>query len=378
MNMAALMLTVLLAPAFAQSSSRFQDLALELAARIAGALTASEEVTLTVAGSDNDPAGRGQLKEALFQALKARGLRLVEQGNATSVAVACDENLRERACLAEIRRGTAREVVAVSRAHGVRAAVDRPAPLSLEVRPLFSQRAPILDVAPVGDRLFVLDPASVTLYRRSDAGWQRMQSRPIASSRPWPRDVRGRLRVDGAALEALLPGVACHAGVDLANMACVDERQPWPLGIDNSGVDASRNHFTTPEGFAFFGAATLGDDAGARWLVADQFGALSLLDAARRNAAPAGAGDDVVAVSAPCAPATHVLVSSPSATGRPDTLRLFRVVQRRLIPAALPLELSGAVTALWAAPGATVATVVTRDMSAERYEAFQIAIACDR
>jgi hypothetical protein len=218
----------------------------------------------------------------------------------------------------------------------------------------------------------------VTLYRRSDTGWQRVQSRPIASSRPWPRDVRGRLRVDGTALEALLPGVACRAGIDLANMTCVDERQSWPLGIDNTGVDASRNHFTTPEGFAFFGAAALGDEAGARWLLADQFGSLILLDAARRNTASAGAGDDVVAISAPCAPATHVLVSSPSTNGRPDTLRLFRVVQRQLLPAALPLELPGAVTALWASPQATIATVVTRDMSAERYEAFQIAIACDR
>jgi hypothetical protein len=39
MDMAAIMLTVLLAPLFAQSSSRFQDLATELAARIAGGLT---------------------------------------------------------------------------------------------------------------------------------------------------------------------------------------------------------------------------------------------------------------------------------------------------------------------------------------------------
>jgi hypothetical protein len=143
-------------------------------------------------------------------------------------------------------------------------------------------------------------------------------------------------------------------------------------------VDASRNHFTTPEGLSFFGAAVLGDDAGAQWLLADQAGELILLDAARRTAAHAGAGDDVVAINAPCAPATHVLVSSPSPNGRPDTLRLFRVVQRQLLPAALPLELSGTVTALWGAARATVATVVTRDRNAERYEAFHIAIACGR
>jgi hypothetical protein len=208
--------------------------------------------------------------------------------------VTCDENLRERACLAEIRRGATRKSCRQP-GHGVRTAVDPPAPLSL-VAAIFGQRAPILDVATLGDRVRHGSGVGDAL-QRSDAGWQPLQSRPIASSRPWPRDVRGRLRLDGASLEALLPGVACHAFLDLVSMTCVDDRQSWPLGIDNSGVDASRNHFTTPEGFAFFGAAALGDDAGARWLVADRFGALALLDATRGHAANAGAGDDVVALA---------------------------------------------------------------------------------
>lgn len=394
------MLTALLPSVFAQSSSRFQDLATELAARIAGVLTASDQVYLTVAGSDDDQTERRQLQEAIAAALIGRGVRLVERSGAASVSVTCADNLRERACLAEVRRGTSREVVAVARAHEVRTSADRPAPLSLVLQPLFGQRAPILDVATMGDRLFVLDPAAVTSYRRSDAGWQRVQSRPVGSSRPWPRDIRGRLRLDGPTLEALLPGVACRASLDLSNLTCVDERLSWPIGIENTGVDASRNHFTTPEGLAFFGAAVLGAEAGARWLLADQSGALILLDAARRTVAGVGAGDDVVAVGARCAPMTHVLVSSPSQSGRrPDTLRLFRVAQRQLLPAAVPLELPGSVTALWATPGppgnnvnnvnnvdnidnihnvGTVATVVTRDIGAERYEAFHIRIACDR
>jgi hypothetical protein len=271
------------------------------------------------------------------------------------------------------------DVVVVTRPFDAEAENNRPIPLSLEMRPLFAQREPILDVALAGDRLFVLEPAAVAVHERRAAGWQRIQTHPIAPARVPPRDVRGRLWIEGAAVEIRLPGVSCRAAVDLGNLNCVEERQPWPIGIENAGLDATRNYFTTPEGLPFFGAAALAVGADARWLVADRSGRLALLDGTRRVVARAGAGDDVVAVAAPCAPGTHVLVSSSSGReGDADTLRLFRVVGDQLAPAAAPVDLPGVVTALWAAPGAAIAAAVVRDAGAERYEAFHIGIACDR
>jgi hypothetical protein len=73
-----------------------------------------------------------------------------------------------------------------------------------------------------------------------------------------------------------------------------------------------------------------------------------------------------------------VLIASSGRGDRPDTLRLFHVLRRQLIPAAAPVELPGRFTALWAAPGASVATAVAQDAGAERYDAFQIRLACDR
>jgi hypothetical protein len=406
MHMATRVLTLSLtiAPLSAQPPSPYQDLAIELAAKIAAALPSAQSATLsfiTIDGVDSaDMADRSSVTQAqaeIVRVLTARGVRIVERApGAAAVRVSCLENLRERACVADIESGSTRQVVAATRPLDAR--TNRGAPLTLDMQSLFSQRAPILDVAFAGDRLVVLDPRAVTRYQRSDAGWQRAESQPIASSRVWPRDVRGKLRLDGGRLDVFLPGLVCRGTSDAARLACApagDVRQPWPLGIDNTGIEANRNYFLTPEGLPFFAAAPLGPDANARWLVAGSSGALVFLDESRRSVATVASGDDVAALSAACAgPAgplenvgnvakvgnvgSLVLVASSGRSAGPDTLRLFRAVHRQLIPAAGPVELPGRFTALWAAPDATSAIAVSHDAGADRHEAFHIRISCDR
>jgi hypothetical protein len=375
-----LVFTLMLAPAAAQPPSPYQEIATALAVKIAAVLPAAEPAAALsfVAIDGADQANVRQLQSEMARALTARGVRVIENpvgALIVNVRVSCSDNLRERACVAEIQRGATRQAVAVTRPLDPRA--EPPAMVSLDVQPLFSQRAPILDAVVSGDRLVVLDPRSLTRYQRSDAGWQRVDAQPIAVARVWPRDVRGRVRVDGARIDVFLPGVTCRSGGDGTRLACTDERQTWPIGIDNTGVEANRNYFYTPEGVAFFGAAPLAGDANARWLVAAQTGALIFLDENRRSVATIASGDDVAALNAPCA-GPVVLVASSGRGDRPDTLRLFHVLHRQLIPAAAPVELPGRFTALWAAPGASVATAVAQDAGAERYDAFQIRLACNR
>jgi hypothetical protein len=228
--------------------------------------------------------------------------------------------------------------------------------------------------------LFVLEPAALTRYQRRDNEWLADRSRPISSLRVPPRDIRGRLRLDGATVEALLPGVACRANVDALNLTCADEQQAWPLGVENTGIAVGRNYFTTPEGLAFYGVASLTAEADARWLVAAPDGRLLFLDSGRRALESAvSAGDEVAAVETTCVPGSYVILSTragPAADA--ESLQLFQVIGRRLVPAASPVVLPGPLTALWAAPGARTAMAVSRDPSSGRYAAFQIAIICGR
>jgi hypothetical protein len=85
-------------------------------------------------------------------------------------------------------------------------------------------------------------------------------------------------------------------------------------------------------------------------------------------------------MNAPCV-GPAILVATSSRGEHEDTLRLFRPVRRQLIPAAAPVELPGRFAALWPAAAATpssAAIAVSHDADADRYEAFQIRIACDR
>jgi hypothetical protein len=302
--------------------------------------------------------------------------------------VSCFWNLRERACVADVQTATTHSVVAATRPLASNA--NRAPIAALELQPIFTQRAPILDVAVAGDQVLVLDPDSVARYQRTESGWQRVESQPIRHPRVWPRDVRGRLRVDAARLEAFLPGVVCRGASDATRLACADERDAWPIGIENTGIEANRNYFSTPEGLTFFAAAPLGPDADARWIAAGPSGALLFLDDSRRSVAagavgPVGpVGDDVAAMNAPCT-GPVILVAASSRGERPDTLRIFRVVHRQLIPAAAPLEMPGRFAALWATPrpgsgqaAVNTAIAVSHDPRADRYDAFQIRIACDR
>ena len=372
----ALAVTLLLARLSAQPRSPFQDLATELAAKIASRLTAGEPVALLTG-----QLGLDDIRADVARVLASRGFRVSDRADAvaTIVRFTCFENLRERGCLAEIAARQAREEVAVTRTLDAR---ERRQPrLSIDVRPVFSQRTPILDVEVVGDRLVVLDPENLAVYQQSTAGWQRVQARPIAAAHTWPRDVRGRLRVDpsgAGTIDAFLPGVFCRGTIELTSIVCADERHSWPVDIENSGLDARRNFFSTPEGLAFFNAARLDEAAGARWLVAAPTGELLFLDEARRTIGSAASGDEAIALTTPCAAERVVAISTSPGAGRPDVLRLFRAARRQLIPAAAPVELPGVLTALWVSGASPVATAVVRAESGERYDAYHIGIACDR
>src|SRR5947209_1999874 len=292
------LLILSMAAAHGPPSPSFEDLLADLASKIAAVVAPADRVRLSVAGDAPDDGARRKVEGDLGAALVARGIRPADSGpGSPAVRVACSANLRERVCAAQITKGDASQSVFATGAID-RSSETRDAPLTLDMRHVFGQREPILDVALAGDRLVVLDPAALTLYQRSGAVWQRRRSQPIAAARPWPRDVRGRLRLAGNSVEAFLPGVVCRATLESFTASCADERQPWPLAIDNTGIAAGRNYFTTPEGLAFYGLAPLDSAAGARWLLAAERSRLLLLDEGRRPLEPAiGAGDDVAGVT---------------------------------------------------------------------------------
>ena len=295
-------------------------------------------------------------------------------------AVSCSVNVREHVCAADLRRGEAREVLMVTRAHeSATSAMDVSTPVVLEMRPLLSRTEPILDISTLGSRLLVLGPSALTMYEKAADDWRPASSRPVSTSRPWPRDLRGKLRVEGARYEAFLPGVTCSGTLDPLTAGCIDATRPWPIAFANEGIAEGGNAFALAGDGTYFTAAPLGPDAGGRWLVAAGDGRLLFLDSERRRLdTVAGFGSDVAAVATSCTPGTVILASPATPATGTHTLRLFRVAGREIAEATPPIVLTGRLTALWTTATGDAAIAVSRHPTTPRYEAFQIRVACGR
>jgi hypothetical protein len=368
----ALALATLSAPASAQTSGTNVDLAPDLASKIAAALAPAAAVRLSFAKDDE------RVQAEVARLLGARGFRVVETGDAAEVRGSCLANLRERVCVAEIGRGEARRVVMSTRAHEGRASVEPDPVVAVELRPLYTQRGPMLDVAEADGTLLVLTPDAVRLVANTGDSLtgRTIALQPITTSRVWPRDLRGTVRVTASGFEAFLPGVTCRGTSSPFRLTCADESEPWPIGLDNSGLAPSRNTFSTPEGLIFYEAASLG---GGRWLVVGEQGVLTFLDARRAVTARGPSADHAIGFPEGCGFDSAYVVTAaraPEAIG--DALQLSRLVNGQLLPLSSTIALPGVLTALWAAPGARAATAIVHDFNTGRYEAFHVTLSCSR
>ncbi len=338
------------------------------------------------------------IRRGLLTRLAALGVRFVNaEQAAASVHISLSEDLRSYVWVAEIRQGANEpSVVMVSLPRPDMPSVEPEAAMVLRKIPLWSQQERILDLGFIEGnpaRMAVLDSNGVVLYRLQDNRWQQEQSLPVAHSRPWPRDLRGRLILRKDHLfDVYLPGVFCRSAAGTAPaMTCYDSDDPWPIGTDlfslNASFTATRNFFsgafspgmgqltTAPP---FYTAAALPRDKNALWLLAAVDGQVHLLDGITDQVAgKLGWGSDIAAVRSGCGSGWQVLATGIG-EGPSDVVRAFEVPDRAPIAASPPLEIQGSVTALWTESGGAGAVAVVRNSETGRYEALRLTLACGR
>lgn len=215
---------------------------------------------------------------------------------------------------------------------------------AIEKRLLLEQDEPILDAVQTADGLLVLTPAALVNTRTG----QRVR---ITLPKPWPRDPRGRLQVDGTTVRVDLPGARCSG--TLADLAC---------GPSDDTLAAGRNYFIRKGLPPFFTSATV-----------DQFTVVTLLDgtaaifdsAMSRAGSIAGLGSDVAPAGARCGGGPVIFATRPG-EGR-DAVQAYEITGRAARPIGDAAEFSGPVTALW--PGLAVARN-------GKYQAYAIALVC--
>lgn len=341
-----------------------------------------------------------EIHRGLLQELSSLGLRSVaSEEAAATVNISLSENLREYVWTAQILQGKnepAVVMISLPRSSTADSSHATPA-IVLRRTLLWSQPGRILDAALLSvnpQRLLVLDANSVSIYQMQAGHWQVQQSLPISHSRPWPRDLRGRLilRKDHL-LDAYLPGVFCASAAGVS-LSCHESDDPWPLGIADLQLNAffapSRNFFTgalTPgvgkqtSAPAFFSGAPLPRDRYTLWLFTTTDGQLHLLDGFTDQATATDWGSEIASVHSGCGSGWQVLATAKGSyanNNANDSVRIFEIPDREPFLIGQPTEFRGEITALWAQADGASAVAVLHDSSKGEYEAYQLTLACDQ
>jgi hypothetical protein len=359
------------------------------------------------------------IQNGLRSALESSGLRFVNADQAAAtVAISLSENPQNYVWVAEIHQSagdSAVVMVSTPRPEGALAMRDS-VPLSLRKIPLWTQNAPILDVAvleenPSPTHLAVLDPEKLSFYRFQGGQWQQEQALKIRHSRPWPRDLRGRLiPARDHLLDAYLPGVICStSAASPLTLNCRESDDPWPLlgGATNGDLSVfpsaglasgastlvpqlkaffapARNFFTgaitPPIGkFAtvpkFYSAAVLPRDRYMLWLFAGTDEQLHLVDGMSDRAGKLAWGSELASVKTSCGAGWQVLATNAQ---NDNTVRAFEFPDRDAVAVSAALELPGTITELWTEARGDTGVAVTRNRDTGNYEAFRLAIDCSQ
>jgi len=387
------------------------DTARQLAHKIAAAAGPGAFALEVTNRSSLDDKSVREVRSALEAELHVEGVHATKAEQAIgTVEVVLSETLREYVWTAESVIGSdEKKVVMVSLPRSPTGTPFAAAmPIVLKATLLFAQEQPMLDVSlvemPGGSRLIVLDDGKVAIYRHQGANptgpnlarpWEFETSSPIAHSRTFPRDVRGRLLLRRDHLfDAYLPGTFCRSNSSAPLLICNDTDDPWPLTPDDGSVRAfyaaSRNFFTgaLSPGIgkvtnvpSFYSAVALPRSSYTLWVLAAVDGSLHLVDGMTDQVIRGGKwGSDLAAVHSTCGTGTQLLISESgnltSGNSERDGLRAFEIPDRDPVAASSAAEFDGRIVALWPESSGNGATAIVRLKDTGWYEAYRVSISC--
>jgi hypothetical protein len=329
---------------------------------------------------------------AVFEAaLREFGGRLGDQAPAVEVRITMSEDRSQYLLVEEARKGEERQVwIASWKRAG--AGATAAAAVTLDKKFLWEQQEPMLDMAFAAGTMLVLSPTRVARLERQGTQWVPRDSAALPAGKPWPRDLRGHLRVTATAFQVFLPGTACAGSLEPAlALECRQTDEPWVLESGSRALllatfAPARNFFdgrvisqagarkSVPP---FYSAAAVEDQGRTLWILALVDGRAQLFDAALDAVGTLSAawGSDIVGTDARCGGGSQLLATRPGDGNSPDAVQAFAIVNREpgLLTAAA--EFPGPVLALWGAGGGAAVAIVRNPVTG-KYEAYSIAVVC--
>ena len=333
-----------------------------------------------------------QARSTFEMAVRDAGDRVTEVAPVAELHLTLSENQTQYLMVEEARKGDERQVwIAWWKRAESRAPASSAPGVTLEKKLIFEQDEPILDAVFPEGGLLVLSPGRVALYGRPNGQWELRQSAPLTLLKPWPRDLRGRLRLNGTSFQVYVPGMACGGTVEPSlTMDCRASEEPWVLESGSRAMvlatlAPARNFFDgrviTQTGARktvapFFSAAAVEEQGRQLWLLAMQDGHTQIFDSGFEPLGGVGPwGSDIAGTEARCGGGSQVLATKAGDGREADVLRAYSIVNRVPAPLTAPADFSGPVTALWPV-GAGAVLAVARDAETGRFGAYLVTVNC--
>ncbi len=395
-------LVSILTAAHVRAADHWKQSAGELAKIIVAQIGSPTTLALTMHNTSTlTESDAGAIRQVLRLQLRSQGFRFARADRAKAeVGVTLSENADGYLWIAEIRSGNSRAVrmVTVPRVPPPPAS-STPEPLSVRKAFIFEQEEPILDFALLGPDMFgvahllLLEPEQISLFKKPAGSWEPERSIAISYSRPWPRDVRGRLVTHGdQGFDAYLPGVKCVGAVyPELNADCHESNKPLPLDSEASAEGsarfvADRNFFEgrVALGLAremslapFYSAAEIPGRGEPTWALAGVDGEVRLIEKGAEPVATwEGWGSSLVSLRSSCGRGWQLLATKPGDGTEPDAVQAFEVSGRRAFPASAPVEFPGPVMEMWPSNDGAAAEAISKNLKTGRYEAFMLSVYC--
>jgi hypothetical protein len=331
------------------------------------------------------------VQNAIFNAFRATNVRVVKAEQAQiEVQIAFSEDWQGFVWLATVQQGTSSQVIIKKIARRQAATPSRAPSLTLRKIPVWQQDLQILDFFQDNQNLLILEPGQLSIYASDSGQWRPRQTLGISHQRPWPRDLRGRLEVHSGHIEVFLPGMRCNGTISPSALECRESDDPWPVDSGLVAFFSSRRNFFSgllagqnagASVVPFFSGAAWQNGDQRMWLFTGTDGRARLFqnDLASPAAIYNGWGSAVAAVHSNCGSNWQLLASAPTDSIRSDSVQAVEINGREALPVSAPVDLSGAVEALWTAGNYNqVVNGVMQSQVTGKYEAFTLTVICNQ
>jgi hypothetical protein len=338
------------------------------------------------------PESQEAVQNSIFTAFRNAGARLVNPESAQArVEITFSEDWQGYLWIANVQQSSGSRVVMKKVVRAERSTNARAPMMTVRKTTVWQQELPILDFHLDNQTLALLGPDEVTVFINDSGQWRARYTLGIAHQQPWPRDLRGRLLVNGSQITAFLPGTRCNGSISPPGLDCRASDDPWPL--DQSAIVAfysSRRNFFSgllagPSAGAsvvpFFSSAAWQTGDSRLWLFTGTDGRTRLYqyDLSAPAALFNGWGSNMAAVHSNCGSGWQALVSAPTDSVRPDSIQAVEIIGREALPVSAAVELAGPVEVLWTS-GRNSETVngIVQSPATGKYEAFTLSVNCSR